>query len=163
MRGRYRVSSPAWNFADDIPTQQIGDISGRGLHGELVNMPARAMTGHNWDGTHLNFRHAPEQWGAIHFHDDDLADARWKTDFEFRVPNDFRSGVYSVALSTETMDWHLPLFVEPGETVERADIAFLVPTLTYLAYANHRYAARPRGRGGTNHDLARRGRSGPPG
>lgn len=130
----------AWNFADDIPTQQIGDISGRGLHGELVNMPARAMTGHNWDGTHLNFRHAPEQWGAIHFHDDDLADARWKTDFEFRVPNDFRSGVYSVALSTETMDWHLPLFVEPGETVERADIAFLVPTLTYLAYANHRYA-----------------------
>ena len=129
----------AWNFADGIPTGRIRDTSGHGLHGELVNMPARAMTGHNWDGTHLDFKHAPEQWGAIHFHDDDLEDARWETDFEFRVPDEFRSGIYSVALSTDTMDWHVPLFVEPGTRDERADIAFLVPTLTYLAYANHRY------------------------
>ena len=130
----------AWNFAEEIPTLRIRDTSGHGLHGELVNMPARAMTGHNWDRTHLCFTQAPEQWGAIHFHDDDIEDAGWEADFEFHVPDDFRSGVYSFALSTETTDWHLPLFVDPGKGAERGDIAFLVPTLTYLAYANHRYA-----------------------
>ena len=129
----------AWDFAEGVATRQVRDTSGHGLHGELVNMPARAMTGHNWEGTHLDFGQAPEQWGAIHFHDDDLEDAGWGTDFEFSVPSDLRSGIYSVALSTETLDWYVPLFVEPGIGTERADIAFLVPTLTYLAYANHRF------------------------
>lgn len=130
----------AWNFAEDISSRRILDTSGHGLHGELVNMPVRAMTGHDWDGTHVDFRHAPGQWRAIHFHDDDLEDACWEADFEFRIPDDLRSGAYSVALSAESMDWYVPLFVEPGEGAERADIAFLMPTLTYLAYANHRYA-----------------------
>ena len=138
--GDIRGLVAGWNFAEGIPTQKIRDVSGHGLHGDLVNMPARAMTGHNWDGTHLDFSKVPEQWGAIHFHDDDLEDAGWETDFEFHVPDDFRSGVYSVALTAGSTDWHLPLFVEPGRNAERADIAFLVPTLTYLAYANHSYA-----------------------
>ena len=129
----------AWDFSEGIATRQVRDTSGHGLHGELVNMPARAMTGHDWDGTHLDFGQAPEQWGAIHFHDDDLEDAGWEVDFEFGVPNDLPSGIYSVALSTETTDWYVPLFVEPGDSTARADIAFLVPTLTYLAYANHRF------------------------
>lgn len=129
----------AWDFAEEVPTRRIRDTSGHGLHGELVNMPARAMTGHNWDGTHLDFGQAPEQWGAIHFHDDDLDDAGWEADFELQVPDDFRPGAYSVGLSTEATDWYVPLFVEPGIDTGRAEIAFLVPTLTYLAYANHRF------------------------
>ncbi len=132
-----------WDFADDVSTQRIRDTSGHDLDGELVNMPARAMTGHTWDGTKQGFEEAPEQWGAIHFHDDDLEDAGWEADFEFEIPGNFPSGVYSVALSAETMDWHVPFFVRPGKGAPRADIAFLVPTLTYIAYANHRYVPGP--------------------
>src|SRR5262249_5708209 len=37
-----------WDFSRDIPTTRAVDI-GRGRHhGTLVNLPARAMKGHNW-------------------------------------------------------------------------------------------------------------------
>ncbi|MDT8872107.1 hypothetical protein RAA17_15420 [Komagataeibacter rhaeticus] len=49
-------------------------------------MPARAMTGHNWNGTVRSWQDAPEQYGAIHFHEDDLVDACWDSDFAWRVP-----------------------------------------------------------------------------
>ena len=129
----------AWDFSDGISTQQINDTSGHNLHGQLVNMPVRAMTGHNWDGASQSFREAPEQWGGIHFHEDDLDDAGWEADFELQIPDELESGVYSVVLTAQDMDWHVPLFVGPAESARRADIALLVPTLTYLAYANHRY------------------------
>ena len=59
------------------------------------------MTGQNWDGTEMNWRHAPHQYGAIHFHDDDMIDARWDTDFSFTVPPDLRSGCYAAMLDAE--------------------------------------------------------------
>ena len=62
-------------------------------HGRLHNQPDRGMTGWNWTGEEDNFRHAPEQYGAIHFHDDDLSDAGWDADFELDVPEDLPSGV----------------------------------------------------------------------
>ena len=36
------------------------------------------MTGHNWTSREEHFIHAPAEYGAIHFHDDDLEDAGWK-------------------------------------------------------------------------------------
>ena len=40
------------------------------------------------------WRHAPREYAAIHFHDDDLHDAGWATDFDFTVPADLPSGAY---------------------------------------------------------------------
>ena len=37
-------------------------------------MPARGVTGYNHHGDEADFRHAPGQYGAIHFHRDDLED-----------------------------------------------------------------------------------------
>ena len=70
------------------------DTSVHRLHGRTVNMPARGMTGHNWTGRHTDFTAAPGEYGAIHFHDGDLDDAGWETDFELEVPDGLRSGVY---------------------------------------------------------------------
>ena len=39
----------AWNFSVDIPTEIVADMSENRLHGVLRQMPARAMTGANWD------------------------------------------------------------------------------------------------------------------
>ena len=53
-----------------------------------VNQPARGMTGWNWDCSEECYRHAPELYGAIHFHDDDLDDCRWETDVALEIPAD---------------------------------------------------------------------------
>ena len=78
----------AWDFSLDIPSQQIFDASPNRLHGRLVNMPARAMKGYNWSGDEQDWKRAPSQYGAIHFHDDDLYDAGWDADFTLTIPED---------------------------------------------------------------------------
>ena len=77
----------AWDFSADIPSETIVDASPNRLHGRIVNLPARAMTGWNWTGEDMDWTQAPEQYGAIHFHDDDLYDAGWEPDFSLTVPD----------------------------------------------------------------------------
>ena len=40
-----------WDFSQDVSTRRVVDRSGHGYHGQAVNMPARAVTGHNWSGS----------------------------------------------------------------------------------------------------------------
>ena len=75
-----------WDLAADIATVQVTDRSPHRLHGRTVNAPKRAVTGHNWDGSEMDWRRAPEQYGAIHFHDDDLHDAGWTPSLTLTVP-----------------------------------------------------------------------------
>ena len=81
-----------WDFALDIGSQQVSDTLPNELHGRTVNLPTRAVTGHNWTGDEMDFKAAPAQYGAIHFHDDDLEDAQWEVGFEWNVPDDWSSG-----------------------------------------------------------------------
>ncbi len=133
----------AWDFADGIgpegiPGDEVTDRGPNELHGTCVNFPARGMTGWSWDGMEENFVHAPAQYGAIHFHDDDLEDCRWETDITWTVPAGFRSGVYALRLQHgEAEDW-VPFFVLPPRGQATAKALFLVPTASYLAYANER-------------------------
>jgi len=71
----------AWDFSRETSSTRAVDAGPSGLHGELVNLPARAMMGSTWTGEEMCWRHAPGQYGAIHFHDDDLYDCGWATDF----------------------------------------------------------------------------------
>lgn len=125
-----------WDFSREIGTANVIEVSGTGLDGVAVNMPMRGVTGHNFSGRENDFRLLPEEYGAIFFHDDDLEDARWQTDFELTVPPDLRSGVYAVRLTAGDDEDHVPLFVRPPGGVASARIALLLPTFTYLAYAN---------------------------
>ncbi len=126
----------AWEFAGGIPAQTITDISHNRLHGETVNMPTRGMKGHNWDGSEWRWSAAPEQYGAIHFHDDDLYDAGWEPDFELVVPRTMRSGCYAVHLKNGRHEDYIPFYVRPPRGKATAKIAYLAPTTTYMAYAN---------------------------
>ena len=131
----------AWDFSRDISTDRVTDVSGNGLHGRAMQLPTRAVTGHNWTGEHVDFGGAPEQYNSIHFHEDDLEDAGWKTDFAFEVPADLLSGVYAAWLQStagEAED-HVPFFVRPKRGTTSAAIAFLAPTLSYRVYANHQF------------------------
>ena len=126
----------AWDFARAIRSVRIEDASDNKLHGALVNLPARAMMGYNWTGAEMNWRHAPEQYGAIHFHDDDVYDAGWEADFELTIPADMRSGVYAARLTSGDDEDRIPFFVRPPRGTRTANLALLIPTASYMAYAN---------------------------
>ncbi len=128
----------AWDLSLDISSDRVTDISGGGLHGRTVNIPTRAMRGYNWSGATLDFKEAPGEYGAIHFHADDLDDAGWEVDFELTVPRDLPSGVYAARLRAGQSEDHVPFFVRPAKAAPTARIAMLFPTIHYLAYANFR-------------------------
>ncbi len=134
----------AWDFSREMHTSRVKDLGPNQLHGTAVNMPARAVTGRNWSGLETDFKRSPPEYGAIHFHGDDLEDAAWRTDFTLEVPPTLRSGIYAARLRGSDREDHIPFFVKPGEGAQRARAALLVPTLTYLAYANERMDYSPR-------------------
>jgi len=105
------------------------------LEGRLVNTPMLAVTGHAWDGREQDFRLAPRQYGAIHFHSDDLDDCRWEETLRVELPTDLPSGAYAVRLAGEGLVERVPVFVRP-RGAPSADLLVLVPTASYLAYAN---------------------------
>jgi N,N-dimethylformamidase len=124
----------SWDFSLDIQSDKISDTSSRKLNGVVVNLPTRAVTGHNWTGLEMDFKRAPQQYGAIYFHDDDLEDSKWEPGFEFKVPDNLKSGIYAARLRTDTAEDYVPFFVRPKKGTATARIAFLVPTFSYLAY-----------------------------
>jgi N,N-dimethylformamidase len=130
----------AWDFSREIGDVTVIDASPNGLHGRVVNLPSRAVKGFNWSGTEQNWRHAPEEYGAIHFHDDDLYDAEWDTDFTYEIPADLRSGVYAVRLRADDDEWYVTFYVRPPRGTTTAKLVFLASTATYMAYTNIQWA-----------------------
>lgn len=131
----------AWNLAADTDSLTVRDESGRGHEGQVRNHPTRGVTGRNWTGHESAHHRAESEYNAAFFHEDDLEDAEWEPDFTLSVPEDLRSGVYAVHLSAgDDEDW-IPFFVRPPAGTTTAPIAFLAPTLSYLAYANEHSAA----------------------
>ncbi len=130
----------AWDFSRHISSLHVRDISRHEHHGQCVNLPTRAMKGHNWDSTVHDWRLAPEQYGAIHFHDDDLADAGWLVDATVDLPRDLDTGVYCVRLTGKGHEDMLPIFVMPALGSTPKAIAFLASTATYQTYANMHHA-----------------------
>lgn len=137
----------AWEFSADISSTRVTDTSPKGLHGKTVNMPMRGATGHNWTGREVNFNHVRQEYGAIYFHDDDLADAGWKVGFELSVPENMKSGVYAAHLRAGDEEDYVPFFVRPRQGTSSSKIAFLAPTLSYYAYANEHMMLNPNSRG----------------
>lgn len=126
----------AWDFSRDIDAAHIVDIGPNRHHGRLVNLPTRAMTGWRWAGQTYCWTHAPDYYGAIHFHEDDIHDTGWASDFELSVPIDATSGVYAARLETSDDVEYVPFFVSVAPGRETADLLLLMPTASYLAYAN---------------------------
>ncbi|MGQ7843448.1 N,N-dimethylformamidase beta subunit family domain-containing protein [Granulosicoccus sp. 3-233] len=135
-----RTWSVSWDFSRDMHSRTVADCESRELPLTLHNLPTRAMTGSQWQGDEMCWRHAAEQYAAIHFHDDDLVAFNWSSTFSFTVPDDMPSGIYVMRISDGDHDDAMPFFVcapagKPGNR-----ICMLVPTFTYAIYGNH---ARP--------------------
>ena len=120
-----------WDFSRDISSLRAVDAGPNSWHGELVNLPTRGMKGSNWSGREQCWRHAPEEYGAIHFHEDDLYDCGWETDFSWTVPAGLKSGSYAVRLSCGEHEDMIPFFVLPPRGAGRTPVCVLIPTFTY--------------------------------
>ncbi len=128
-----------WDFSLGIGTRTVFDVSPRLLHGLTYQGPERAVTGSRWDGTVQRWSDALEQYGAIHFHLDDLTDAGWQSDLTYTVPDDLASGIYAFRSTGPDGDIdRTPFVVSPAPGQTRNRLALLLPTATYWAYANHR-------------------------
>ena len=136
-----------WDFSQGMETTKAHDIGPGSLHGSLVNLPTRAMKGWDWTGEAHDWRSKPEQYGAIHFHHDDLYDAGWRPSVSLTVQEDLASGPYALHVSAgasdenATREEYIPFFVrpprDPRKRGSRPNVAFLAPTCAYMAYANH--------------------------
>ncbi len=135
-----------WDFSRQVETRQAVDIGPYGRHGQLENLPTRAMKGWNWDGSCHDWRQKPEHYGAIHFHSDDVYDANWRTSVTLLLPDDLPSGAYALHVSCgdsdvdATREHYISFFVVPPRNApkgSRPRLAFLAPTCSYIAYANH--------------------------
>tara|TARA_B100001059_G_scaffold67466_1_gene64252 strand:- start:7455 stop:9812 length:2358 start_codon:yes stop_codon:yes gene_type:complete len=139
----------AWDFhaniTKNIASTKVVDTSPNNHHGFIVNMPNRGMTGHNWTADEMVYHHKPVEYGAIHFHDDDVDDSRWDVDFTFKVPENIKSGVYAARLrvdgreESEYEDF-IPICIKPPKGKATAKILFLMPTNSYMAYSNDNLA-----------------------
>jgi len=127
-----------WDLGQDMAGRKVVDGSGNHRHGELHQLPTRGVTGPTWDGTEQRWTDDPSQWDAIHFHKGDLYDAGWETTAALDLPADLPSGIYAFHLESEAGGDRVPFFVRPAEDAPTADVALLMSSATYLAYANHR-------------------------
>lgn len=127
----------AWDFSLGIDTDQIFDTGPDALHGKLVNMPNRAVAGSNWTGREMSWRHAPEEYAAIHFHEDDCHDCGWADDFIFDIPPGFRRGNYAMRLRCGAHEDFVPFFVAAPLGTAKSKICVVIPTFTYVMYGNN--------------------------
>ena len=127
-----------WDFSKDISSLTAKAVMGPDLI--LKNAPTRGVTGRQWDASEFSWKHKPDHYAAIHFHDDDVYDFHWDCDFEFVVPDDMPSGVYVMRIHADSNEDAIPFFICPALNRPKSDICVLVSTFTYTVYGNH---ARP--------------------
>ena len=99
--------------------------------------PYSAVRGVRWDGRFQGPQQSPAHYTAVHFNSDTLLDAHWEPTTVWPVPDDLASGSYAFRLRAN--DQEQPSFVSffvSGASRPQHPVAVLLPTFTYLAYAN---------------------------
>jgi len=131
-----------WNFARGIDGQRIIDEGPERCDGHVVNRPARAVTGAFWNAQVFDWRQDPDQYGAIHFHADDLDDCAWPDDITLDIPEDWQPGLYIAEVRNSDGCDRIPFAVRAPASDDRPRLAVLLPTFTYLSYGNAQTAMR---------------------
>jgi N,N-dimethylformamidase len=124
-----------WDFSVGQPKLVVAEVC-RGANGTLANLPTRGVTGHSWTGQFHDWQLAPDQYAAIHFHSDDLSDAGWPVTTSLALPPGLANGLYAAHLTEADGQQDFVPFAVLRADVPAAAVAVLLPTFTYLAYAN---------------------------
>jgi N,N-dimethylformamidase len=116
-----RALLATWTFPPGAAPVPVGPAADGAVI--LRNIPAAAMPGPHGSTD------------ALHCHADDMTDAGWPIGVHLSVPSGTRSGVYAMRLRSEAGCDRIPFIVRPGAPSD-ASALLLLPTMTYLAYAN---------------------------
>lgn len=129
----------AWDFSQQQESSRAVE-SLQAHHGLLVNCPGRAMTGPTWDGDVHDWRFDRSGHGAVYLHDDDLDDARWDLVATLVLPEALAPGFYGVrvhyANEPAEVGELVSIVVATRKRSRGASVLVLIPTYSYLAYAN---------------------------
>ncbi len=123
-----------WRFPPRKPVAILPPALGEWPALRLHNAPTFCVTSPRWTGDVHDPRLDAAQYDAVHCHEGDMAPLAWPECARLVAPDDAPSGVYAVQATTERGAERIPFFVRPAR--RRASLAFLAPTLTYLAYAD---------------------------
>lgn len=125
----------AWIFPTLLPSGPLASTgTDRVLLLETINQPAFCMTSRRWDGSSFDPRLVPSHYDAVHCHDDDMGALGWPPSYHLQIPADASAGVYAFEVSHDGGSERIVFFIT--STARRAPLLFLVPTATYLAYAD---------------------------
>lgn len=131
-----------WNFGPTTAPRDVVNTTGSGFAGRTHNFPMRACLGHSGAGDDADPRLNAAPYCAIHFHDDDLDDARWADDLVLTLPAELPSGVYGVRVDAADGSQDTVPFVVPPRT-PTARVLLVLPTFSYLAYSCEHVMADP--------------------
>lgn len=126
-----------WSFDTGTTNEYVEDLVDRSRRLKMVNLPMRAIRSSAWSGRNMDWKHTPAEYAAMAFHTDDLSDCNWDTTLSIEVPSSAPSGVYGMRITNGLGEDIIPFYVLPSELAPRKRILFLIPTFTYMAYANH--------------------------
>ncbi|ACI58226.1 conserved hypothetical protein (plasmid) [Rhizobium leguminosarum bv. trifolii WSM2304] len=126
----------SWNFPTRGPADRLGSIEDSELALKIHNMPTFCVASARFTAEVHDPRLEPTHFDAIHLHDDDFGGFDWSADLTIEIPKDARPGVFALEVTTEQGVERLPFFVRSAKP--SSVLAFLVPTSTYLAYADER-------------------------
>lgn len=129
-----------WDFSNQVSSTTVVDTGPDSHDGKIINLPARAMTSSQWDGSEMCWRHAPQHYAAIHFHEDDIIDFEWQTNFFYTIPEGMPSGIYVLHISAGDYRDAIPFYICANYAKPENRLCVLIPTFTYAVYGNH---ARP--------------------
>ncbi|WP_244490394.1 N,N-dimethylformamidase beta subunit family domain-containing protein [Rhizobium sp. Root708] len=123
-----------WRFQANAASETLMPIDGGEGRLSIRNAPTFAVASPRFTGEIHDPRLAPYHFDAIHLHDDDFGGFDWEADLAISVPEDARSGVCALVIETIDGIEKLPFFVRASRPA--SSVAFLLPTATYLAYAD---------------------------
>ncbi|NGO66566.1 hypothetical protein G6N76_23130 [Rhizobium daejeonense] len=126
----------SWHFPTRGPVERLGAVEDGEVALTIHNMPTFCVASARFTSEVHDPRLEPSHFDAIHLHDDDFGGFDWSADLMIEIPADARAGVFALEVTTKEGVERLPFFVRA--TRPEATIAFLVPTSTYLAYADER-------------------------
>lgn len=123
-----------WRFPTIVPSAPISSDAPLPLDLQVMNMPTFCVRSARWDGSSFDPRLVPDQYDAVHCHDDDMGPLDWPASFVAQVPPGCEAGIYAFDVGTREGSESIVFFVTSSK--RRAPLVFLVPTATYLAYAD---------------------------
>ena len=129
------LGDASWSFPTKFTDEALASQGlVKGVLLECANLPTFCTTSLRWDGTTFDPKCAPDHYDAIHCHDDDMDALDWPATHRVSVPKKAEAGVYALQANYEGGSEKIVFFVRSTEV--KAPIVFLVPTATYLAYAD---------------------------